>query len=87
MRKIAAIFAIMSVSSSAFALSSVAITEALSVSKVNNITSVSADTESATPRCMCELVKITGTDASGNEVSQTVIVEHRGAGQVKVVGQ
>jgi hypothetical protein len=87
MKKMASIFVIMSISSSAFALSPIAVTAALKVTKVANIVSVTEDKESPTPRCPCELIKIQGADESGQETSQTVIVEHGGDGQIRVVKQ
>jgi hypothetical protein len=86
MRKFASIFVLMSISSSAFALSPQAISEALKVSKIGNISSISENTEMPTPSCPCELIKIEGTDASGKSVVQTISVEHRGDDKVKAVG-
>jgi hypothetical protein len=87
MKKIISALVILSASSSAFALSPAAIGEALKVSKITNIAAITQDEEALQPRCMCELVKIVGVDANGNQVSQTVTVEHRGNNEVKVVGQ
>jgi hypothetical protein len=87
MKKIIAVLAIVSSTSSAFALSRAAVVEALRVTKIDSITSITEDQESGQPRCPCELVKIVGLDANGKPTSKTVTVEYIDDGLVKALPQ